>query len=369
MPAPVVVKKAKLICYRIYDIAEEIDLSHVERISRQGASRTRLVSPRSRALLLPNPPVTLELGSKTLELKTGSFSADVRARLFDSGALSVALSLPVPAGSELDALAPLAAEVQDAEVIETLCAHCVEQVRSTIAPAVKGDHLWSENESYTVVLVDELEPKVTAAELIERADLVRLVLGEDGDQPLSAAQRSDVLAHRFSYTEQDLTIVDWNGAFVYEPGDASDILDVLEIANAQLLELRYYDDQLDRHIQRIYDDMQQGQRRWRWLFLSPYGKLAPRVAGTLLELSEFVERSENSLRVIGDFYVAKIYEAAVQQLRVSNWQANVTRKQQMLANTYQLLKGETDTDRSLVLEALIVVLIIFEILLALLKVY
>jgi hypothetical protein len=369
MAAPVVVKKARLICFRIYDIAEEIDLAHVERISRQGASRTRLLSHRSRALLLPNPPLTLELGTQTLELESGSFGADVRARLFDSGAASVALSLPITAGSQLDALAPLAAEVQDAEVIETLCAQCIAQVRKTIAPAVKGAHLWHENESYTVVLVEELEPKVTAAELIEKADLVRLVLGEDGDQPLSAAQRSDVLSHQFSYTERDLAIVDWNGAFVYEPSDASDILDVLEIANAQLLELRYYDDQLDRHIQRIYDDMQQGQRRWRWLFLSPYGKLAPRVAGTLLELSEFVERSENSLRVIGDFYVAKIYEAAVQQLRVPNWQANVTRKQQMLANTYQLLKGETDTDRSLVLEALIVVLIIFEILLALLKVY
>lgn len=369
MPPPLVVKKARLLCYRIYDIAEEIDLGHVERINREGASRTRLLSQRSRALLLPNPPVTLELGSQELGLKSGSFKVDVRARLFDSGAASVALSIPVPVGNDLDALAPLAAEVQDAEVIESMCAQCIEQLRATIAPAVKGDHLWHENESYTVLLVEELEPKVTAAELIERADLVRLILGEDGALPLSEAQRSDVLSHRFSYTEHDLAIVDWNGAFVYEPSDASDILDVLEIANTQLLELRYYDDQLDRHIQRIYDDMQQSQRRWRWLFLSPYGKLAPRVAVTLLELSEFVERSENSLRVIGDFYVAKIYEAAVQQLRVPSWQANVTRKQQMLANTYQLLKGETDTDRSLVLEALIVILIIGEILLALLKVY
>ena len=369
MSSHLVVKKARLLCYRIYDIADEIDLAHVERISRQGASRTRLVSQRSRALLLPNPPVTLELGRKTLALASGTYSAEVRARVFDSGAASVTLSIPVAAGSALDSLAPLAAEVQDADVIDSACAECIDRVKSTIAAAVKGDHLWEENESYTVLLVEELDPGVTAAELVDRVDLVRLVLGEAGDVQLSDAQRSDVLAHRFSYTERDLAIVDWNSAFVYEPSDASDILDVLEIANAQLLELRYYDDQLDRHIQRIYDDTQQKQRRWRWLFLSPYGKLAPRVAGTLLELSEYVERSENSLRVIGDFYVAKIYEAAVQQLRVPHWQASVTRKQQMLTNTYQLLKGETDTDRALVLEALIVLLIIGEILLALLKVY
>jgi hypothetical protein len=153
-------------------------------------------------------------------------------------------------------------------------------VRNLIAPAVTGGHLWQENESYTVLLVEELEPRVTAAELIERADLVKLILGEDDDLPLSAAQRADVLAHRFSYTEHDLAIIDWNSAFIYEPSDSRDILDVLEIANAQLLEFRYYDDQLDWHIQRVYDELQR-PRRWRGLFSSPYGKLAPRVAATL----------------------------------------------------------------------------------------
>jgi hypothetical protein len=367
MADPLLVDKARLLCYRIYDVADEIDLGQVERLSQQGASRARLVSQRSRALLLPNPPLSLELGRQELALKRGTLTVEARARLYDSGAASILLTIPVPAGTPLDRVVPLAAEAQESPAIETACSRCIEHVRALIAPAVTGSHLWHENESYTVLLVEKLEPRVTAAELIERADLARIILGEDDDLQLSAAQRSDVLAHRFSYTEYDLAIVDWNGAFVYEPSDASDILDVLEIANAQLLEFRYYDDQLDRHIQRVYDELQR-PRRWRGLIFSPYAKLAPRVAATLLELNEFVERSEDSLRVIGDFYVAKIYEAAVQQLRVQNWQASVTRKQQMLANTYQLLRGETDTDRALVLELLIVILIVAEILLALLKV-
>jgi hypothetical protein len=51
-------------------------------------------------------------------------------------------------------------------------------------------------------------------------------------------------------------------------------------------------------------------------------------------------------------------------MRIPAWQASVTRKQQMLANVYQLLKGEVDTDRSLTLEATIVMLIVGELLLA-----
>jgi uncharacterized Rmd1/YagE family protein len=57
-------------------------------------------------------------------------------------------------------------------------------------------------------------------------------------------------------------------------------------------------------------------------------------------------------------------EATVRRLRIPAWQASVTRKQAILANVYQLLKGEVDTDRSLTLELTIVLLIVAEILFA-----
>jgi hypothetical protein len=160
-------------------------------------------------------------------------------------------------------------------------------------------------------------------------------------------------------------VVDWNAAFVLEPSGSLDIPDILEIANAQLLELRYYDDLLDEQLRRIYDEIQARRAHRYGLFKrSPYKALARRVLATVLELSEFIERVENSLKIIGDFYLAKVYEGAVGRLRIAAWQASVTRKQQMLSNVYQLLKGEVDTDRALMLEATIVLLIVGEILLA-----
>ncbi|HYO52416.1 MAG TPA: hypothetical protein VEU50_06495, partial [Archangium sp.] len=77
----------------------------------------------------------------------------------------------------------------------------------------------------------------------------------------------------------------------------------------------------------------------------------------------------NSLKIIGDFYLAKVYEASVKRMRIPAWQASVTRKQQLLAQTYGLLKGEVDTDRSLTLELTIVLLIVLEILFAFLQVF
>jgi hypothetical protein len=204
-----------------------------------------------------------------------------------------------------------------------------------------------------------------AAELLERPGLVRLLLGERGETPLSSQERAEVLQTSFSYTEDDLAVIDWNGAFVYEPTGSMDIPDVLEIVNAQLLELRYYDDLLDRSIKGVWDrGVTPKAPAILRLVYSPYRAMARRVLGTLLEMSEFIERVENSLKVIGDFYLARVYEGAVKRLRIRQWQASVTRKQQILTQVYGLLRGEVDTDRALTLEGMIVVLIVLEMVLA-----
>ena len=61
-------------------------------------------------------------------------------------------------------------------------------------------------------------------------------------EPLSAQERDEVLRHRLSYLASDLVVPSWNGAFVYDtesglPG----ALEILEFANSQLLQFRYYD--------------------------------------------------------------------------------------------------------------------------------
>ena len=79
---------------------------------------------------------------------------------------------------------------------------------------------------------------------------------------------------------------------------------------------------------------------------------------TLIELSEFIERVDNSLVIVADVYLGRVYEAAVRQLRIAEWQVQVSRKQQLLAQTYGLLKGEVDTGRALTLEVMVVILIL-----------
>lgn len=365
MPDVLTVRQGSVHCYRIFDIAAEIDLAAAERILAQSATRLRFSRQASQYLILPNAPLTLHLGSRQLRLRSAEVTAEATARVFAHGAASIILRVPIQPARTLSELIPLAAELYESDLLDQNALELIEALRKTLSAATQGPHLWGQVESYTVVYVQEFDRPLLAEELLKHDALTCLIVGETNPIKLSSGERRDVLTPHFSYTEADLAIIDWNSAFVYDPSGSSDIPDVLEIANAQLLELRYYDEQLDHNIEWTYDEMQRSQRQT--LLLSPYRKLARRVLVTLLEMSEFIERVENSLKIIGDFYLAKVYEGALVQLRIPNWQASVTRKQQMLENTYRLLKDDVDTNRSLMLEAMIVLLIISEFVLALLS--
>jgi len=359
---PLVLEKASVLCYRLYDVADGIDLTVAESLLVRDARRLRLSRSGAEFLLLPNPPLVVRLGRHWLALPEGRVEVEARARLFDFGAASIVLGVPVAPGMALEALTPTADRLYDGPEVDALARELVDGLLRAVAPALESSHFWSQAESYSVVFVEALRGAPSAGEVLEGADLARLLLGETSVPELSEGERADVTHRHFSYGVNDLVVIDWNAAFVYEPSGSEDIPDILEIANAQLLELRYYDEVLDQRLARVNETLKQRRGKLGSFFRSPYPPLARRVQVTLLEMNEFIERIENSLKIIGDFYLAKVYEAAVERLRIPAWRASVTRKQQMLGQVYGWLKGEVDTARSLTLELMVVLLILLELL-------
>jgi hypothetical protein len=359
------VEQATILAYRLYDVAAEVDLRLAETLLQGGAARLKLTRNDARYLELPNPPVSFSLGATTLPLRAGPIPVEVTARLFDFGTLSLLVQVPVRPGLPFEELIALADELYDCPALETLGRGLVEGLLRRLHPALESPSLWDEVESYTVTEVRRLEGDPNAEAVLARCDLPRLILGEPAGVELSTEQRADVLRGVHRYTERDLVLIDWNAAFVYEPGGGRDIPDLLEIANAQLLEMRFYDERLDHQLATIYDEVNRAKRPWWSLFSGRYGKLKRRTLALLLELGELTERVENSLKIIGDFYLARVYETALRQLRVPEWQHSVYRKQGLLNGVYSLLKSEVDTDRLLWLEITVVLLILGELVLAL----
>jgi hypothetical protein len=348
--------------YRLFDVADAIDLPRAEALLAAPASRLKLGGSRSSAVEIPRPPLHVVLGRRELPLAAAPRPAEASAHLIDYGVVSVVYKLPVAPGTDLADLIPLTEELvsEPTPALDAAARGEAEELARALAPALERPHRWEGLETFLVVMVRRLEEPAPAQEVLRGAPVARLLVGETSPRPLSAEEEQDVTKHSFSYLDDDLAVVDWNSAFLLEPSGVMDIPDLLEFATAHLLELRYYDALLDRELNVLYDEMAAGGAAPN-VFTRRYLRLQRRTAALLLELSEMVERLENAVKIVGDFYLARVYQSAVRRFRLPAWQETVLRKQKLLAEANQLLKNEADTRRGELLELMVIFLILWEV--------
>lgn len=355
--------------YRLFDVADAIDLVKAETEATAPKSRVRLEGAQSgSALEFPRPPLHLGLGPREIPLASGARQVEASAHVYDYGVVSIRYRLPIAPGTSLAALVPLAEElfVEPTPAIDREARREAHEIARALGPALERPHAWEGLESYQIFFVRRFEGgPLRAAELVEAAPVAELLLGETSEVPLSRAEREDVLAHHLTYLEDDLAVLHWNCALVVEPSGVEDIPDLLEFATAHLLELRYYDALLDRELHRIYDEIEAGGSPVANVFTRRYRRLQRETAALLVELSEMIERLENAVKIVGDFYLARLYQSAVRRFRLPAWQETVLRKQKLVADVNDLIGDAADTSRSELLEMAIIFLIVFEIVAAL----
>ncbi|MEA2788261.1 MAG: hypothetical protein QOG73_667 [Acetobacteraceae bacterium] len=360
-----------ILAYRLFDVAYAIDLAKAEdtwaRTVRTGSSRGRLTTTPPKAISFGVPPVALGLGTVALALPEGAIQANATARLFDFGVVSLALRVTVTdlswaifsqrlnAVDQAVGLAPASA----------LWTELLDRVRQGVGDALIRPIPSTLEEDYLVGVANAFSEKITADALVARIDLIPLLSGEL--RPLSQGARQDLLRHRYSYYTDDMVVLTWDRAFIYEPRGDTDVTDVLEVANAQLLEMRYYDELLDAELPRMYDLVEAARRRWALPGARRFADLARRLYTMVAEVTELTEKVDNALQVTEDVYLARIYAAALELSRVSTVSAAVDRKLSIIRGTYSALYDEASSSRSSLLEIIIVVLIAVEIVLAVIR--
>jgi hypothetical protein len=363
------VHSGTVIALRLFDIAYSIDLGNVEslwaaRAPREGAVRSMLLSAPQKALAFDVPPVLLRLDPVTLRVGDSVLSCPVTARLYDFGV--VALAIRVPASdmgwerytrfcNEVDRLiGPPAVAPWDA---------ILGDLQRDLAPAMTRPNRTLIQEDHLIAVVQEWNEPVPGPDLPGRIDLIPLLSGET--RPLSEKTRRDLLSQRFSYFEDDLVVVTWDRAFICEPRHDSDVADIIEVANAQLLEFRYYDELLDDELPRMYGLVREARRATNFLASRRFADLARKLYALVAEVTELTERAENVLQVTEDVYLARIYQASLEIFRVPTVSAAVGRKLAIIRDTYSALYSEASGARGELMELAIILLIVIEIAIAL----
>lgn len=363
------VRSGQVQALRLFDLAYEIDLKRAEVLWRQrtqgSSARSRLAGTAVKAVSFGVPPLALELGPVNLVVGGTPLTAAAGLRLYDFGIAALMLRLPVQNLSwtgftdlviQTDrAVGPAVAT----PVWDTLLA----QLRNLLREALDRPTALPLQEDYLIALVDVFDEPVTADALWDRVDLVPLLSGEE--RPLSDGARRDLIGQRFSYHPDDLVVITWDRAFIYEPQQQTDVADVLEMANAQLLEIRTYDEMLDDELPRMRDLVEAARRRTSLLASRRYARLARLLHTLVAEVSELTERLDNALQVTEDVYLARVYGAAMDLFRVRNVSAAVDRKLAIIRETYTALHSEAAGARAELLEIAILVLIAVEIILSL----
>ncbi len=358
------------IAYRLFDVGYAIDLDRaLDLLSSSAPERVRPVRGEAQALQISNPPITVLLGNEMLVVGEESLEVELSARIFDFSVVSLRVRVRTPRALSWEDFTAFGLRLEHHPGIATAVAHHLRLLTERIRGAIERPQLADVHEDYTVfrlTSVRDADGLPVGADALSALDVVPLLLNET--RPLSAEARRELLPHRFAYYADDLAILTWDNALVVEPGEHdTDLQYILEFANAQLLELRYYDALLDAELPRLYDDIEAARARRSVFPGRRFAGLLSRLQGQVAESTELVERVENALKVTDDVYLARVYSAALELFRGRAWRAGIDRKLAILRDTYSMLNDEAQAGRSETLEISIVLLIVAEIAMAVVK--
>jgi hypothetical protein len=337
--------------YRIYDIGREIDLDWLERSLAQTyfTARTSFLRVKQKSIMIEDPPLQIRMQSVIVEREGCSYEFTAFARVYDIGVISFCFryeNADAPA-SELETTALLFA---GQEGLDDAFLQYLRMLGEILKPHIKGFLIDPDfYEDYSVFVTDKTDPAL---------DPVVLLIGERIN--VCSQMREEILKNSLQYTTDDLVVLSYDGAFICDPASPNDVIDLIEFANVQVLELRYYDRELARQIEKMYDDIEESDRLSPFFRSRKYHAIMAKQMESHAEISEVIEKVNNLLKVTEDVYYARVYAMVLKVLRSSQWSESVSRKIEVIQENYSMLSDEVRIQHSNSLEWIIIILIALE---------
>jgi hypothetical protein len=265
----------------------------------------------------------------------------------------VSVELELPFETDWDELVRLSSRWISAPELEKAAAELIGARLEHARPALVQPYPPSLDEDYYIIqlgeALDQDARPVPAADLLAAhgAQIAQIIRGES--TPLSDSERNDALQTSLSYYPNDLLVVGWVAALVYDtPQGAAPAIELLEYANAQLLEFRHYDDVLTRVLESVYKALEQRGgllRHWR----------RARQAELLNTM-----RLDNAIKFLSDMFYARAYRVAANRIGVTDYRNLVEQKLKTAGELYQFMVDEFHQARAFVLEVMVVAILVIE---------
>ncbi len=338
--------------YRMYDIGREVYLTELEQALTQNftTARAGFIRVRPKSIIMEDPPLMIRMQPFRLERDRGLVEFSVAARLYDVGVISFCFSCE-DADGESEELLRIASLFPHQEGLADYFIRYLMTLSELIRPHIRGFALNPDfYEDYTIYVTGKRD---------DSFDPVPLLLGERAE--IALPLRQEILSNTHSYTEEDLAVLSWDAAYLCDVEYPADIIDLIEFANVQVLELRYYDRELTRQMEKMYDDIEDAERLSQFSRMRQYHAIMSRLMETQAEISETVEKVDNLIKVTEDVYYARVYATALKVMRSGQWSESVNKKISVIRETYAMLSDEVRIQHSNFLEWVVIILIAIEI--------
>jgi hypothetical protein len=352
-----------------FDVCEEIRLDELRKIF---GARTAEASFKHQApgyVRYQRPPVVESL--EPLILDSGE-RLEGQIKYYDYGVVSLVFELPF--SGSWDTLIQLSSRWTSDTNFEALASRVVRQKLERAAPALvkpyevkpydskPGVEIQSNDwlqEDYFIFHVREIDGAPSANDLLaaQGDHIAQVVRGEMS--MLSEGERQEILQSRISYYPNDLAVIGWNAAFIYDnAAGAETAIQLLQYANSQLLEFRHYDELLTKELENVYDFLEVGGTglwsRWRT------ARAASKLHTVLLDVNELTERADNAIKFLSDMFSARLYKLCAAKVGVPDYKDLVKEKLQTAEDLYRFMVDQFNQSRAFVLELMVVVILIIE---------
>lgn len=354
----VLVKNARCHILFAYDIGLSINLEEAARRitanKERGAIRHRLRAPQ----YLEYRPAPLRVSQDAASFTLGPYSTDpsVEATLYDFGAISLRYRIPLE--GRLGEFLQLSEDLYENQELLADSRRRIEQLVAALKPAIERPSISSEGEDYLIFDVEEwVTQGDSPAWANQNQTIAKILRSERG--PLSDQEVKDATSYHLSFAPDDVAIIDWNGALLFGR-QMEDVRAVLEFANVELLEMRLLDRQLDDALDQAYAALSATPPQRPWAGFRLPGSLeadSKRIAQLQVDSAILLERVTNTLKLVGDQYLARVYRLVSQRFHLEEWDGSITRKLNTLDSIYGKLNDRAAVRRMETLEWIIIVLI------------
>ena len=353
-PVPEHITITKGTCFALfaYDVGHSINLTDAEWRIAAGTERGRLRHKTRAPQYFEYRPAPLRLVQEgsVFDISQYQASPTVEAMVYDFGAVTITYRFPL--NGPFARLLDLSESLYENERLLAESRTRVEQLIHVLGLAIERPAIAQEVEDYIIFSIESHVPENPPLWTSNETDLAQILRAER--TPFSKQEVADALSCRISFGQEDAAVIDWHSAVLFGK-EMEDVRAVLEFANVELLEMRMLDEQLDRALDEGYEAL---SRKPHLLSLpGSHEKDTMHIAQLQVDSALLFERVTNTLKLLGDQYLARVYRLVSQRFHLEAWDASILRKLQTLESIYGKMSDRAGTRRMEVLEWIIILLI------------